>query len=463
MLRHRTSEMLQRVLLKTDASCIAKPAQCGRVRRAPNLRRHVQICAAAEGYTPQEFGLTPAKPKTAYGEMLQYYLKMEPQLFRTAVEDQLARFREQKEAKDAAQDLLATKDSTELTLYRRMQEVRENDMKATLEDLLYVSILEKFIMLGVEMLPRLDGYVDVPSTNLKALTESMHSKEALELVREHILSVMGAAAYNRFSTEVIKMSKFQMAQVYAASIMFGYFLRRVDKRFQLEKSMGSLATPQGKDDAVARLERLFAQAEAEEPDSSPDTAPRSDSGSIFDVGQDQTSNSSSSSSSTTPNPADSSRTDSSGTASSSSRPDDSSLTSGRKSVLRQYVEQFDQATMVETARIVSQEGAALVERQTSALFGDIKELTKQMQAAVGAEAQSLEDLYARIAQAVASNSVETITMTVSTQRRAVLEAVAFGSFLRDCEDWIQLEYGLLSALPPPQLPPSMGGMRGPMM
>jgi hypothetical protein len=32
-----------------------------------------------------------------------------------------------------------------------------------------------------------------------------------------------------------------------------------------------------------------------------------------------------------------------------------------------------------THRVVSAEGAALVERQTTALFGDIKALTKQMQ------------------------------------------------------------------------------------
>lgn len=50
-----------------------------------------------------------------------------------------------------------------------------------------------------------------------------------------------------------------MAQVYAASIMFGYFLRRVDRRFQLEKSLGTL--PLSREDAVARLEKLFATAE----------------------------------------------------------------------------------------------------------------------------------------------------------------------------------------------------------
>jgi hypothetical protein len=50
-----------------------------------------------------------------------------------------------------------------------------------------------------------------------------------------------------------------------------------------------------------------------------------------------------------------------------------------KSALRLYVESFDQAAMVDTARIVSVEGAALVERQTSALLGDLKTLTAQMQ------------------------------------------------------------------------------------
>lgn len=45
-------------------------------------------------------------------------------------------------------------------------------------------------------------------------------------------------------------------QVYAASVMFGYFLRRVDARFRLEASLGTL--PVSREDAVARLERLFA-------------------------------------------------------------------------------------------------------------------------------------------------------------------------------------------------------------
>lgn len=66
------------------------------------------------------------------------------------------------------------------------------------------------------------GFVEAGPANLVALTEGIHSKEALELVREHMLGVMGAAASNKFSTELIKMSKFQMAQV-GVSLVHAWF------------------------------------------------------------------------------------------------------------------------------------------------------------------------------------------------------------------------------------------------
>ena len=44
-----------------------------------------------------------------------------------------------------------------------------------------------------------------------------------------------------------------------------------------------------------------------------------------------------------------------------------------------YVEQFDQTMLQEMTRVVSSEGASLVEAQTNALLGDIKQLQRQMQ------------------------------------------------------------------------------------
>ena len=45
-------------------------------------------------------------------------------------------------------------------------------------------------------------------------------------------------------------------------------------------------------------------------------------------------------------------------------------------------------------------------------------------------------------------------MSVGTQRRAVLEAVAYGTFLRDIENYVDTEYQLLSAAPK-ATPPGM--------
>jgi len=41
-----------------------------------------------------------------------------------------------------------------ITSCRRMQEVRSSEQRATVEDLMYASVLEKFMNLKVEMMPR---------------------------------------------------------------------------------------------------------------------------------------------------------------------------------------------------------------------------------------------------------------------------------------------------------------------
>ena len=61
------------------------------------------------------------------------------------------------------------------------------------------------------MVCRMDSIVESP-TNLKTLTEGIHSKEALELVREHVLGVMGPASM-AYSNTMIKMAKLQVRQL----------------------------------------------------------------------------------------------------------------------------------------------------------------------------------------------------------------------------------------------------------
>lgn len=128
----------------------------------------------------------------------------------------------------------------------------------------------------------------------------------------------------------------QAAQVYAASIMFGYFVRRVDKRFQLERQLGLLKDQQA--DAVARLERLFSATDGDEEQDPDQAAPPSPS-----------------SSQPTPSPSTSgSNTQSSSASSAASRGEAAGLGQGKKkdSPLRTYIESFDQATLADMTRQV---------------------------------------------------------------------------------------------------------------
>ena len=61
---------------------------------------------------------------------------------------------------------------------------------------------------------------------------------------------------------------------------------------------------------------------------------------------------------------------------------------------------------------------------------------------------------------MADDKVESVVVTVGTQRRAVLEAVAYGCFLRDVESWVDGDY---AALLTPVTPAAAGDSGGPMM
>ena len=249
--------------------------------------------------------------------------------------------------------------------------------------------------------PQDGGAPDFGPVNLLSLTERVHSAEALELVREHLAKALGGApgAAPPMSAVLVRMSKLQAAQMYAWSVMFGYFLRRVEARFRLERALGggsALQRAQSQEESVAALEALFNAASAEEPD----------------------------------------------VASAAAASADAVVPS--KLTLKQYVEQFDAEALGETARIVSAEGLALLDRQTSGLFGSVDALQRQMAAAVGQDARSEEELKQRIHAAIASGAVESLTLPYTQQRRVVLEAVAFGSFLRDVEHRVSAEPALLT-------------------
>ena len=116
--------------------------------------------------------------------------------------------------------------------------------------------------------------------------------------------------------------------------MFGYFIRRVDKRFQLERQLGLLDDQQA--DAVARLERMFNAASEGEQDLDRPATP-------------------SESASPSPSTSDAGGATSTSTSGAGTRGEGADLGKGKKkdSLLRKYIESFDQQTLADMTRQVA--------------------------------------------------------------------------------------------------------------
>lgn len=213
--------------------------------------------------------------------------------------------------------------------------------------------------------------------------ESIHSPEALEMIQSHLSLVLGERTVGPLDNTV-QISKIKLGKLYAASIMYGYFLKRVDERFQLERSMNTLPEGFKKDQ-----EEFFEDPVPKSPFWDPDSLIRI----LPDDG------------------------------------DGGSLMGSNESKgyrLRSYVMYLDAETLQRYATLRSKEAISLIEKQTQALFGrpDIRI----------SEDGSLD----------ASND-EIVTITSSGLTMLVLEAAGFGSFLLDAEGYVESKYHFIKS------------------
>lgn len=271
---------------------------------------------------------------------------------------------------------------------RRIAEVKEKERRKTLEEILYCLIVGKFVENDISMIPKIaeasdpTGRVDF-WPNQEQKLESVHSPEAFEMIQSHLSLVLG----DRFVgplTSFVEMSKIKLGKLYAASIMYGYFLKRVDQRFQLERTMKTLPEAFTKDFVEPiPMNPLW------DPDSlimlpPDDDEGVGDSGGFVDAGE------------------------------------------SKSYRLRSYVMYLDSETLQRYATLRSKEAISLIEKQTQALFGK-----PDIRIADDGSIDTLND--------------EVITVTFSGLTTLVLEAVAFGSFLWDAESYVESKYHFIKS------------------
>lgn len=275
--------------------------------------------------------------------------------------------------------------------FRRIAELKHNERKKALEEILYALIVQKFMDADVSLVPAISAQSSDPSGRVDTWPhqdeklEKLHSHEANEMIQNHLTFILGNRSSD--SSSVAQVSKLKVGQVYAASVMYGYFLKRIDQRFQLEKTMKIL--PGG-----SAEERNIEQVIGDE------TRPN-----VKNIG-------------------DSSRN-------LQPHPEVSAWSGGlglggrgegiRSSRLKTYVMSFDAETLQRYATIRSKEAIDIVEKHTEALFG-------KPEIVISPEGR------------VDSSKDENIKISLGGLKRLVLEAVTFGAFLWDVESHVDSRY-----------------------
>lgn len=269
--------------------------------------------------------------------------------------------------------------------FRRIAEVKEKDRRKALEEIIYCLIVQKFIDNGITMIPKITATSDPTGRvdfwpNQEVKLESVHSPEAFEMIQSHLSLVLGDRVVGPLDT-IIQSSKIKLGKLYAASIMYGYFLRRVDERYQLERSMNTL--PEGLSGSRVSQDEPAPFSQLWDPDSLIKVPPDDGSGGFGGTFED--------------------------------------ASDGKAYRLRSYVMYLDGETLQRYATIRSKEAVSLIEKQTQALFGrpDIRV----------AEDGSID-----------TSSDEVVSLTFSGLAMLILEAVAFGSFLWDTENYVESKY-----------------------
>lgn len=211
--------------------------------RAPQTEARISLRAESVDL-PSMWKAGPADVYSGQAQKALYLMKENPMLFEDSVDEELEKLRDAREAEEQQKkDLEANPKGDELVLRKRIEEVRLIDRARTVTELLYLKVCRKFQQLQVPLIPALKSGGDVKFGNidLKALTSDIYSKDALDLVRDHLFRIIGQQGNPTFmgGMGVVQIALFQAGQVYAMSAMFGYYLRRVDARYQLEKLAGN--------------------------------------------------------------------------------------------------------------------------------------------------------------------------------------------------------------------------------
>ncbi|EPS72664.1 hypothetical protein M569_02093, partial [Genlisea aurea] len=177
----------------------------------------------------------PLEPRSAAGKLLAGVLLDDRDNFKAIARRELERISFERD-----EALARSRMNLDSVLHRRIAEIKARECGLEIEDIIYASILHNFMEMSVYLVPplsqclcnnRLEIY---PRKDCEL--ESIHSHDALEMVKDHINSIIGNRANSNVtqSWATTLMPLPHLRNLYNSSIFYGYFLKSASFRHALE-------------------------------------------------------------------------------------------------------------------------------------------------------------------------------------------------------------------------------------
>ncbi|KAM1137461.1 hypothetical protein FF1_035419 [Malus domestica] len=181
---------------------------------------------------------SPLDPRTRPGKDLCTVLQNHPRLFHLSVAQELKKLADDRELALSRASLSAA--SHEACLHRRIAQLKEQECETVVEDFMYLLVFYKFSEIKVHLVPKLsrciyNGRLEIwPSKDWEL--ESLYSMDVLEMIREHVSTVIGLRAKSSVTDNwaMTKITRQTLGQAYVASILYGYFLKSASLRHSLD-------------------------------------------------------------------------------------------------------------------------------------------------------------------------------------------------------------------------------------
>lgn len=133
------------------------------------------------------------------------------------------------------------------SLNGRMATVRRNKARETVAEIMYLILCNKFRRLGAPLVSSMkeSGYAAPNEVPMAALSTDIHSQDKLALVYKVLGKKMMSTTGEPFDFKLSPASAMpvvSVGQLYVIAMLFGHLLRKVDSKYQLEKSFGMAAS-----------------------------------------------------------------------------------------------------------------------------------------------------------------------------------------------------------------------------